>query len=241
VEYLSVSNSSFSRSGQFSIDIELGNQRVDKINSSMNNARQVSGIFVYSPSEFTCSYCTFSDNKVSQSMCLFLYISSGIIRISFSNIINNNSQSEYGIVCGEGKGTRIMSYCIFHNNENHLFYNDGGFLRIIHSFINHSPSSLTIRSGTNNSINMTNTYQIQFFSSLHCNADMPLPNRTPDQSPKKSLEESPVNTLDQTIGVTQKETIQRSYEECVCSCQIARRRQMNVIISLLYPGIVSII
>lgn len=73
---------------------------------------------------------------------------------------------------------------------------------------------------------MTNriTYQIQFFSSLHCHADIPLPQSTFEKSPIRSFEETIKKTneetlritfertLDETIGETIKETEARTYD-----------------------------
>jgi len=66
---------------------------------------------------------------------------------------------------------------------------------------------------------------------------------TIDETPMKSHEktlmntqnETPLNTHEETIKETAKDTIHRSYAECVCSCQIAKRRNLNVIFSFIYP------
>jgi len=42
-----------STSGSYSIYLSSGYQRFENTNSSMNNAYQVSGILIYSPSSFT--------------------------------------------------------------------------------------------------------------------------------------------------------------------------------------------
>ena len=75
-----------------------------------------------------------------------------------------------------------------------------------HSFIDHSASfstSTAVSTSNNNSFTNTITYQLQFFNSLHCNADIPLIQR--------SLEK----TVKETVKETQKETIGRTYDsEC---------------------------
>ena len=87
VEYLSVSNCSHTTSGYCPIYLESGDQRVDNTNSSINNAYRYSGILIYSPSSFTSSHCTFSNNKVSHSICIWFSSSSGTITKSYANII----------------------------------------------------------------------------------------------------------------------------------------------------------
>ena len=264
VEYLSVTHSSPTKLGRKSIYLIMGNQRMDNTNSSMNNAREASGVYIESPSSFTSSHCTFSNNQVSSHQCLYLSSSTGTISIDFTNIVHNNSPYD-GVVSSGGTVSKNLMFCVFKNNSDHLFCVYSGSLDISHSFIIHSSSSFSTRTSVstiiNNTNTTTNTYQLQFFNSFHCNADIPIPQRTFDKSPERTLDEtisstkeetlrmtfrrtidqtiieSPINTLDQTIRETLKETIHRSYAECIFSCQIANRKQMNVIFSLsfIYP------
>jgi len=202
VEYLSVSNCSHTTDGYWSIYLYSGNQRVDNTNSSMNNAEYVSGIYIYSPSSFTSSHCTFSNNKVSHSICIRFYSSSGTISMSYANIVHNNCpSSNYGVVEVSGEGSRKMMYCIFKNNQSTLFCVNQGSLEVSHSFIDHSGSfstSTAVSTSNNNSLTNTITYQLQFFNSIHCNADIPLstPMSTIEQIPPNSptIEMSKINT-----------------------------------------------
>jgi len=94
-----------------------------------------------------------------------------------------------------------MMYCIFKNNQNYLFCVYGGSLEVSHSFIDHSESFSDgeVSTSNNNSFTNTITYQLQFFNSLHCNADIPLIQRS----------------LEETVKETQKETVGRTYDsEC---------------------------
>jgi len=205
VEYLSVSNCSHTTSGYYSIRLVNGNQRVDNTNSSMNNAEYVSGIFISSPSSFTSSHCTFSNNKVSNCICINFISTSGTISMSYANIVHNNSPTSRGVVYVEGAGSRKMMYCIFKNNQNTLFCVYGGSLEVSHSFIDHSGSFSTptaVSTSNNNSFTNTITYQLQFYNDLHCNADIPLPQRTPDQSPtpKCTPEDTLMNTPEDTLN-----------------------------------------
>jgi len=203
VEYLSVSNCSHTTSGYWSIYLESGYQRVDNTNSSMNNAERRSGIGISSPSSFTSSHCTFSNNKVSHSICLLFWSSSGTISMSYANIVHNNSPSQYGVVTVDVAGSRKMMYCIFKNNQNTLFCVYGGSLEVSHSFIDHSGSFsiyTTVSTSNNNSFTNTITYQLQFFNALHCNADIPFSTplstieQTPLDSPQPTLEMTEINT-----------------------------------------------
>ena len=104
VEYLSESNCSYTTSGYWSIRLESGEQRVDYTNNSMNNAQYYSGIVITTPSLFTSSHCTFSNNKVSHYVCIYFHTTSGTISISFANIVKNNSPLNYGVILVWGAG-----------------------------------------------------------------------------------------------------------------------------------------
>ena len=175
VEYLSVSNCSHTTSGSFSIRLKTGNQRVDNTNSSMNNVCRYSGIAIYSPSSFSSSHCTLSNNNASGYSCIYLSITSGIM--SYANIIHNHSPS-WGVVYVSGVGSIKMMYFIFQNNQNYLFCIRDGSFEVSHSFIDHSGSSFStstaVSTSNNNSFTYRTTYQLYFFNSLHCNADIPL-------------------------------------------------------------------
>jgi len=220
VEYLSVSNCSHTTSGYESIRLNSGDQRVDNSNSSMNNAVQCSVFSITYPYSFTSSHCTFSNNKVSSSICIWFYSTSGTISMSYANIVHNNSSSSRGVVFVEGAGLRMMMYCIFNNNQNTLFRVYGGSLEVSHSFIDHSASSFSrstaVSTSNNNLFTNAITYQLQFFNSIHCNADIPLIQR--------SLEE----TLRETLKETQRETVGRTYDsECemrMLSSDLAKRK-----------------
>jgi len=209
VEYLSASNCSHTTSGSYPIYLHSGNQRVDNTNSSMNKAYRGSSICIESPSSSASSYCTCSNNMVTDGVCIFFSSTSGIISMSYANIIHNNSPSRMGVVNVEGIGSKKMLYCIFKNNQNFLFNVMGGSLEVSHSFIDHSASfsrSTTVSTSNNNSFTNRITYQLQFFNSLHCSTDSP--ERTPDQSPTPKItpEESPMNTPEESLMNTPEET-----------------------------------
>jgi len=213
VEYLSVSYCSYSSSGSYSIHLQLGDQRADNLNSSMNNAQYFSGIGIHAPSSFSSSHCTCSNNKANGYVCIYFFSASGSITISSANIVQNNSPS-IGVFCAEGIGQKKMLYCIFQNNQNFLFCVNSGSLEVSHSYINHLSSSLlgnmAVSLSTNNSFLEITTYQIQFFNSHYCNTDIPLPPRTLEYTPMRSLEETISRTNYETIRLTQQRTFENT-------------------------------
>jgi len=117
VEYLSVSNCSHTTSGSESFRLFTGDQRADNTNSSMNNAEKVSGIGISSPSSFTSSHCTFSNNKVSYWVCIVFYTNSGTISMSYANIVHNNSPNSGGGVVDVTGALLKRKFCVFKNNK----------------------------------------------------------------------------------------------------------------------------
>jgi len=248
VKFLSLSYCSQFAEGNYPIYLKSGDQRVDCTNSSMNHAGMSSGICIDSPSMLSSSHCTFSNNNVSDSICIYLYSYSGNIVFSYANIVNNNSPFQYGIVYVAGDKLKNMMYCIFKKNHNYLFFVNSGPLEVFHSFIDHSlplfSSNLLVSTSTNNSLKETITYQVQFFNSYYCNADLPL-------VPPKTIVESPIRSIDSTLGKTNsisnemtlerthdqtiKETPYRSYIECIFTMNHAKKKEINVIFSFLYP------
>jgi len=252
VDFLSKTNCSHSKSGYYSLYMYTGNEIVDNTNNSMNNANMGSGILIWSTTSFTSSHCTYSNNKVSDSRCIYIISESGTISLLYNNIVHNNSPS-LGVVVAEGSGSKKFLYCIFHNNQNSLFCVSSGSLEVSHSFIDHTSSfstSITVSNSNNNSFTNTITYQFQFFNSLYCNADIPLIDTTPIQTIEKSplrsfeatirrtIEETLrltiERTIEQTIWETQKETIPRTYDDCIFTHQIPIWREISVVFSFAF-------
>ena len=176
----------------------------------MNNANEGSGISIYSQSSSTSIHCTFSNNRVSNEICLDFYSSSGTISISYANIVHNNNPSDKGVVYALGIGSLKMMYCIFHNNQNFLFSVDLNYFEVSNSFIDHSSSLFSkgiAVSTTNNSLTNRITYQMKYFNSLHCNADIPLSQISSEKTVSMSFQ----RTIDQIT----RETVARTYDsEC---------------------------
>ena len=208
-EFLSLSSCPSTYSGHNSVRFVNGKQSITKVNSSMNKGLQTSGICIESPSSFINSFCTYSNNKVSDCLCLNIQQVTGII--SYSIIIGNNSPN-IGIIEISG-GSPKMDYCVFDMNDNTLVSINSGSLIISHSFISHAgkfSTSTSISTGNNNSFIQRQTYQIQFFNSYYCNADIPLlthlstNEQTPCDSPNPTIEmtecESPLLTPYRSYG-----------------------------------------
>jgi len=254
VNYLSVSYCSPSTFGSYSIRLDSGNQSVSNTNSSMNNANSYSGLYLSSTSSSTSSHCTFSNNKVSDFGCLRFYSALGTML--YANILNNNSPSGNGVVYVDGGATRKMMYCIFNSNLNYLFCIYSGSLEVCHSFFDHSSIAFSSRSNVstanNNSFSYRMTYQIQFFSSLHCNADMPILERTINQT--ISIDDTINITFEYTLRVTSEKTIHqtirntpintfkeilnntipRTYDVFICTHQMVNKRETYVIFSIFF-------
>jgi len=242
LEYASISACSYSTFGYYPVFLYWGNQCVDYSNCSLNNAQWTSGLLCSSSSSFSGSFNTFSNNNVSESVCIYLVSTIGIL--TFSNIIQNNSPFPQYSVVYISQGSPKMQYCVFDMNQNILFSVNGGSLEIAHSCISHIEASfltsMSISIGNNNSIDTLYpldrrlTYQHQFFQSYYCNAEIPFEIQTPINTCERTPSCSPIKTAERSIGETNPETPYRSFEICRCSCLIANRKEISIIFTLSF-------
>jgi len=155
--------------------------------------------------------------------------------LSYANIVHSNSPSGYGVIYINGAGPRKIFYCIFQNNQDYLFCAKDGSFEVSHSFISHAGSfSRSIAaSTTKNSFTYRIAYQIHFFISLQCHAEIPLPQRSLEETLRTTYE----RTIDQTMEETLKETILESNPKCMCTNQMVNMRVVRVMFIFMYPMI----
>ena len=104
-----------------------GNQNISNINIIYNNNIGVSGIYYYYPNSMFSYYCIFYNNTVKDYWCILLNSNSDTI--SKSNIILNNSPTNFGVVTLWG-GNYILKECIFDQNNNTLIFINSGTLEL---------------------------------------------------------------------------------------------------------------
>ena len=230
VDFLSISSCSEQERGNQGIFMFNGNQKLCNTNCTNNKAYGDSGICFYYPASCSCSFCTIARNRVMDAVCVGFQASNGVML--FSNIIGNNSPSRYGVVHVSSGSSQKIHYCIFASNQNTLFDTYSNSLEVSHSFISHNErfsSRVAVSTSNNNSLTNTITYQLQFFNSIHCNADIPLIQR--------SLEE----TLRETLKETHRETVGRTYDsECemrMLSSDLVKRKSDMY----MYPIFISFV
>jgi len=172
-EFITFSDCSYSAVGQYGMWFHNGYQAISNLNSSMNNVQRGSGVIFSYPLSFHSSFCTVSHNYASQDICVEFYHCSG--KLSFSNIVENNSPSSYGVNI-INVGSSQMLYCIFRMNHNALFCVLSGSLSVSHCFIFHDEtfSSLNPIAEYNNSLTMMQTYKLQYYYTHFCYAELPI-------------------------------------------------------------------
>jgi len=181
-----------------------------------------------------------SNGKFEQNVC-----GSGIMTF------HNNSPSS-GVIYAGDAGIKSFYYCLFQNNANYLFNMVSGSIWVYHSVALFSTGKM-VSTITNNAFTKSSTYQIQYFDSLHCNADEPLPERTNypirllEETIRKTNEKTMRMTLeksyDPTIKETPQETPYRSHHEIIRLNQIGNRREINLILSfsIIHPLVILMI
>jgi len=200
IELLSISLCSMSSTGYYPIFLFTGHQRCDNMNSSLNSASWGSGMSSVSSSYFSSSRCTFANNIASSRACLFLSSNKG--NFSFINIVHNINPKVSGVVY-LNSGSPFMDNCVFHMNSNTLFWVEFGQLTVTNSFISHDGNlsmSVSVQLSTNNMYIWTNTFQIPYFASVYCNAEMTQPQLNP--TPMNSLSSTECVTFERTIDIT---------------------------------------
>ena len=176
--YFSFSYCSNISIGQASLAMSSQEQTINNLNSSLNNAVSYSGISIGSSPNFSLTYCSFSNNIVTDSVSLNIYSSSG--SIYNSNIVHNYSPTHAIVFLNLGS-SQIM-YSVFYSNQKVLFCVYSGSLTVYHCNFHECGtfSKLTpVSTGNNNSFTKKQTYHIVFFYSYYCNADNPIINKTP--------------------------------------------------------------
>jgi len=170
LEYISIGYCSPKASGNYPFQMYKGSQRADYINSSMNQAESCSGFYTAVPSSFSSSFCTFSNNNVSNSCCLeFAYNSGSMI---FANIVHNNSPQR-GIIV-DFMGSYNLNYCVFYSNQDTLFCLNSGSLTLSHCFISHASTfstSSSVATSNNNSFSKMQTYSQSYYYTGFCLID----------------------------------------------------------------------
>jgi len=171
---------------------ENGFQKVSGMNSSMHKVQFSAGFYTNCPYSLHLSYSNFANNLLKCGICIALYCTSGVI--TTSNIINNNSPLQYGIVRVALTGSYSISLCVFRENDNTLFYVESGFLSVSSCFIHHTGlySVLTKAQTFNNSGIATCTFQLKFFKTLFCYADSPVNNTNSEED---TLDGTPFRTF----------------------------------------------
>jgi len=120
--------------------------------------------FVYS-SLVDFSYCTVSNNVVSEKTCVFIYQGSSVT-LSFSNFVGNNSPSD-GVL--SITATSTFNSCVFSLNSNRLF-NTIGTTTVKNSFIAHPSANIGSITQTNNTFATFPLIPIVHFNSYYCEA-----------------------------------------------------------------------
>ena len=212
MQYLSMTKCSNTSNGGFSSSFVHGPQSVLNSNFSQNHATTCSSIYVYNGMFFTSRFCSFSNNKATGTASIYLLSQKGIL--SYVNVIANNSPTE-AVFTLSVSANFTLEYSVIDKNENNLFsIESGSYLYVFNCFVSHSFNMIyretTISS--NNSMTFHPTYQIPYFQSHYCFADIDVntpkptvpstPVITPFHTPSRTLiqtnEESPCNTIEPT-------------------------------------------
>ena len=154
--------------GDTVIMLHVGYSNLRNINSSNNKVLYSSGITFSSPVGIDSKFTSYLNNYCQNYYCIYFALDFNN-NWTYSNIINNNSPTNYGVITvWYSGGIYLMNNCIFLNNLNILFYlTSGSELKIINCTIIHD--NLKINSGTIFTLNI-NFLNFETFNLNHyCN------------------------------------------------------------------------
>jgi len=205
LSFISVSNCS---GGSVSISLNSGNQTFKFLNFSYNHGGFESTIQNIASYTSISSFCSYFNNSQEYSMCMSFTNCYNKAEFSYYNVIGNNAPSK--AVFTTPYTDAYLSYAVFSKNKDTLFC-AGGIFELRDSYIDHQYkfSTSSSISTINVSFTITNTYQIMFYATYLCEADIPVPTPTikptleytPIQSP------DPTSTLNPTKPITPEPTI----------------------------------
>ena len=138
-----------------------GKQNISNFNSSNNQCEVHTSLCIVNPFSFFSIFCNIINNNASNFECIMFNKFSG--EMKNSNIVNNNSPLNYGVIYNTVNGIYLMNNCIFLNNKNLLFYVASGSLTIKNSIIfhlNYSIGNSLIHSNQNNLYILSQTLNI---------------------------------------------------------------------------------
>ena len=207
LDFMTLSNCyNISTIGYTAIGLNGGRQNFSNINISYNSVIAQSGINIMNPIYLSLNYCTFYNNTVSATRCLYFTAGQGIL--SSLNFIGNNSPNP-GIICVTSSGSYSMNGCIFDKNKDVLLWIATGSLTFNDCYINHFESNIT--SGTPATYNPTllisisNYINHDIYNTHYCST-IPLPtiestlNPTISNSLSPSISENKSSSSD--VGTT---------------------------------------
>ena len=173
-EQLSISKCPNHGIGYGSLYLYSGNQSINSLNCSKNYILHTSGFISNYCNRLNCQFSTFFNNTATLAICLDYRFGSNDRISKYLNIILNNSPSHWGVIYSEYSIISLLN-CIFQQNQNILFSNDQGTIKIENCLINHISNSLS--NGILQLINSTNsnifyqTLNLQHFITYFCDSE----------------------------------------------------------------------
>jgi len=227
INFLSISECSKNKIGKNYMYMKTGDIPLENSNVSKNSIRYHEGIKIESKKVVLLKYCSF----VRNNMCMYFYVyifqfeytESNFGMITYSNFINNdpNQDSNGAVIRVFDKWMNITESVFYQNN--YVLLKSNKILNLVKCSIDHSYSK-TISGSYFTSIDCTfgisNTFQIRFYQTYNCHADIPIPLETPGSTPlitphntpPHSLQNTPSNTLFPTIPISPIETPYKTFD-----------------------------
>ena len=174
-DFISISFSSYLKSGINTILAHFGNQRIYNYNSSYNYNYQTTGFYSAFPNQLNSNFNNLINNRVVNSICIYLSGGANERLFYYNNFINNSSPEWLGLFNLDSYAHYNLNNCFFQNNLDRLFYIFQGTIYLSNCIINHVSTSISygnLIQVSNNTITHSNSnfekFSLKHFSTYLC-------------------------------------------------------------------------
>ena len=146
-----------------------GNQSLSNFNSSFNNVFQRAAFNCVNSNGLIIQYSTFFSNKPTEWICLRFESGSSFRTLKKSNIVNQSSPVNYGVVFNTDYNIVLVKNCVFYKNLHTLFFSFSGEIVVSNCYLDNFNFSQNW--GTiifDNLYFSTSTYNLYHFFTKFC-------------------------------------------------------------------------
>ena len=179
--------------GSASIYLNQGDQWIRSLNSSLNKAKEQSGIYSIKPKTISFAFTTFLNDTSSIRSCIFIYQGMTMNEMQYCNIIGNECPITGSIFLQTDSDNTVIKDSILQDNSKTLFFRRNGLMNIVNCWI--EGHLVVLGAILTEQKQKTNTLLFTHYASYLCHTNDPIPHRTaeatPDPTPYQTIPPPP--------------------------------------------------